>query len=167
MSGVSDCSVAEVAAADYGTNATGDVVVTSDTGALVTRTNGFTYMAAGSITSVTPNAGASGTLVTIQGVELYGGGTGVTRVLLGGQTAFLSRSDSSAGPIVVVAQAGTGVGDVVVVGNTGVTVRLVNGWTYSSIDSATCGKSSLTSRPDLPCFWNFHGDASRFRFWPR
>ena len=31
----------------------------------------------------------------------------------------------------------------------------------------TCGNSSLTSRPDSPYFWNFQGEASRFRFWPR
>ena len=29
------------------------------------------------------------------------------------------------------------------------------------------GNSSLTSRPDSPCLWNFQGEASRFLVWPR
>ena len=38
---------------------------------------------------------------------------------------------------------------------------------YRRCTCAVCGNSSLTSIPDSPCRRNFHGDASKFRCWPR
>ena len=44
-----------------GAAGTGDVVITSNTGAVVTSVNGFTYTTAGVIATVTPNFGQVGT----------------------------------------------------------------------------------------------------------
>jgi hypothetical protein len=66
----------------------GHVVLTADTGALVTQENGWTYLAAGVIESVTPSSGQAGTRVTLSGQRLLGGGSSVFRVTLqrrGGQ----------------------------------------------------------------------------------
>ena len=83
-----DCNLIQARANDLGAQITGDVVLTSDTGASVTEVNGFEYVGKGNITSVSPSAGQGGsTLVTIQGSSLFGGGTKAVAVTLGGVAA--------------------------------------------------------------------------------
>jgi len=52
----------------------GDVVITSDTGAIVRALQGWSYAAAVNITAVSPSRGQRGTLVTISGSGLLGAG---------------------------------------------------------------------------------------------
>eukprot|EP00049_Salpingoeca_infusionum_P016687 m.343502 g.343502 ORF g.343502 m.343502 type:complete len:2822 (-) comp16130_c0_seq1:301-8766(-) len=128
------CGLAQLEAGDFGANATGDIVLIADTGAHVIAVDGFTYIADGAITSVSPPAGQENTIVTIRGERLLGGGTGVESVTLAGIPATIHSTVNDT-LIVVRAPPGTGTGDIVVTGNSGATTRLVNGWTYSSISS--------------------------------
>ena len=68
--------------AGEGSNTTGDIFYVCDTGATVTEAGAWTYVAAGTVTSVTPNKGQYATRVTISGSNLFGGGTNVTNNLI-------------------------------------------------------------------------------------
>jgi hypothetical protein len=66
---------------------TGDVVVTGDTGAVITLVNGFTYLPASGITAASPSSGQHGTLATATGVNLLGGGASISSATLAGSAA--------------------------------------------------------------------------------
>ena len=61
-----------VVAQSSGSTGVGDVQIVSDTGAVVTLSNGFDYETAGVITTVSPPSGQVGTIVTITGTTLRG-----------------------------------------------------------------------------------------------
>ena len=108
------------------------VVLTSDSGALVTQENGWTYAVAGAVSSVVPPTGQLDAWVTIRGSSLRGGSGAVVNVTLAGNAArIVSEAD---GVVVVVASASTGsVGtDVVLVGSSGSLVMLGGGWMYAT-----------------------------------
>jgi hypothetical protein len=119
----------------------GVVTVCSNTGAIVTKLNGFEYLDGGVVQSVSPAQGQLGTYVTISGVGLFGGGDellGVTLgtvpsvVVSGNETRIVVRSGGS----INVGQAG----DVLVVSDTGAEVVAVANWTFtnsSTIKSVT------------------------------
>ena len=120
-----------VVAAAPTTAAQGDVVITSDTGAIVTLQNGWTYLTPGNITSISRPRGRSGTVITLTGTGLLGGGASLASVLLGNETV---ESITSANNTVVVVVAGTGgvlnvAVDVTLVANTGARATLPNSWT--------------------------------------
>ena len=50
---------------------TGDVVITVDTGAVVTLTDGWDYLTPGAITDVAPAAGQEGTVIIITGTNFF------------------------------------------------------------------------------------------------
>ena len=135
----SSCNRVVVEAADYGTNVTGDVVLTSDTGSTATASDSWTYLADGLISEVTPIAGQSGTVVTIIGERLLGGGSGTPSVPLSGVEAFVQTgfSDNHILAVCIEPSEGDpdGLGDVVITGSTGVVTRLVDSWTNSRITS--------------------------------
>jgi mucin-19 len=132
-----DCNLITVVAPDYGANVTGDVAVISNTGAISIRPNSWTFVAAGFIQSIRPSAGQAGDQVTITGLELFGGGSSATVVTLAGVPASITTNGNRASLVITVIGGGSGTGDVVILGDTGVIVRLVNGWTFSSITSVT------------------------------
>ncbi|MEC8484235.1 MAG: IPT/TIG domain-containing protein, partial [Pseudomonadota bacterium] len=109
----SSCDVILGVAQSFNTqvNIQTDVVITSTTGAVVTETNGWTYRVRGAIDSVEPAAGGSGTLVTISGVNVLGGGESAT-VTLNGTSATVI--EASATRIVARANPGDGIGQVIV-----------------------------------------------------
>ena len=111
---------------------TGDVVVVADSGASVTETNGFTYKAQGSVSSVAPVEGQTGTIVVIKGTSLRGQGSKVASVTLGKVAASI-KSETD-GQVVVAAGSGpadkTTDLDVVLVADTGAQVTKAKGWTY-------------------------------------
>ena len=137
----SKCGIVVAEAQDYGAETKGDVVLTSETGSRVTSANGWTYIASGKITSVTPGAGAASTKIVIKGEGLLGGGKSVGSVTLAGVAAFVDKDTATDTEISVVAFAPAAntpqPGDVVITGNTGVVVRKVKGWLYSRIDAVT------------------------------
>ena len=92
--------------AGTGSGTAGHVVLTADSGALVTLENGWTYAVAGQISGVAPATGQLDTWLTIRGTSLRGGSTRVTNVTLGGKAArIVSEADHV---IVVVAAASSG-----------------------------------------------------------
>ena len=119
-----------VVRANTGAPAQGDVVIESDTGALVTGANLWTTVADGVISSVVPNSGQLGTRVTITGTSLRGSGTSVVSVSLAGVAAMIEQNSSG----VVVVRAGASVaaltGNVVLTANTGAIVSSVGAWRY-------------------------------------
>lgn len=107
-----------------------DVVVTHPVAGSDTETNGFTYVAAPSITNVNPNTGpvAGGTSVTISGT----GFTGVTSVTFDG-VAGTSLNVSNDTTLTITTPAGTaGQVDVVVTHPVGGSDTETNGFTYNA-----------------------------------
>ena len=85
-----------------------------------------------------PSAGQGGTLITLTGERMLGGATGVSSVSLADVPAFVESATDT--EIVIRAFDGPAdgaVGDIVIVGLSGVTVRKINGWTYSGVTSVS------------------------------
>ena len=74
----SDTEIKVVAASSA--KKTGDIIIVSDSGSVVTLTNGFSYLATAAVSKLVPSAGQRGTKVEIQGVGLLQGGSKVTSV---------------------------------------------------------------------------------------
>ena len=66
-----------------------DITIVSDTGAIITFTDGFTIITPGNIGSVTPSSGQYGTLVTITGMGLLEGDKDLVSVTLTGTDAVV------------------------------------------------------------------------------
>ena len=88
----------------------GDIVIISNTGAIVTRYQGFSFVRPGQITAVSPARGQYGTVVTIKGMDLLQGSLDVTSVLLAGVEAVILGTPNSTN-IQVKAGAGSLVSD--------------------------------------------------------
>lgn len=111
-------------------NESGTIRVISDTGAYAElEASEFTYLASGTITSVTPDSGQHGTLITINGTNLYGNGgaVSVSEVTFGGVPAreIVSHSDTS-----VVARPGGRAAGI----NLTITVQAADGATAQLLD---------------------------------
>ena len=115
---------------------TGDVALTSDTGSMTRKLLAWKALVVGSISSVTPAIGQIGTVVTIQGARLLGGGKTIVAVYLSGIKVdrIVSYND-----IVVSVIAGDGdknasvidqTGFVRIVSDTGSVVERASAWTY-------------------------------------
>ena len=85
---------------------TGDVLLRSDTGSLVRRISGWTYVEPGVVQTLEPSEGQHGSYVNITGERLTSGGSGVTRVLFDDIEAEVI---SSSGSLVQVRQGDPGV----------------------------------------------------------
>ena len=107
-----------------------DIVAEHRDGRVARLINGFQYTEEGVIHYVSPNYGQKGTLVIIYGRGLLGGGRWFDKVLLAGVPALVSDANDT----VIVLRAGKSWreqnGDVVLVSNTGSTVKLTDGWHY-------------------------------------
>jgi hypothetical protein len=159
---VSNCDLITVIAQDYGANAQGDVVIVGDTGAVTVGENAWTYMAEGEITAVEPSAGQDGALVTITGKSLFGGSDGVEKVSLADVDAFVLEGATDTEIVVRVFPGPSegGTGDVVITGNSGVHVRLVDGFTYSGIVSVTPNYGQRSTRVVIEGVALFAGGSS-------
>jgi hypothetical protein len=111
-------SVIIAVASGDGDLGTGDVLLVADTGATITAGNSWTQLVPGVITAVAPDSGVWGTNVIIDGERLLGGGSSVSRVLIGGADAeVLDANDDS---ILVRAPAGdAGLEDIEIIADTG------------------------------------------------
>ena len=121
----------------------GDVVITSNTGAVVTKTEGWTYLVRSKIATITPFAGVTGTRVTIAGINLLGGGAKAS-VTLNGISATVV--DQSADSVVVLANPGEGKGTVQITSETGAVVWLKDSWTYSKLASIAPSNGQFGTR---------------------
>ena len=88
-------SATTVVAQSSGSTGVGDVQIVSDTGAVVTLSNGFDYKAAGVITTVSPPTGQVGTIVTITGTTLRGSADNVAQVTLANEAASITSEVDS------------------------------------------------------------------------
>ena len=120
-----------------GMEETGSVIITLDSGAQISS-NGlqFSYITAGNISSVSPPVGTVGTIVSIAGTNLRGGGTEAAIVKLNGVPAtIISETDTL---ITVEASiANVSSGSVEIVSNTGSIVSVENSWTYEKLGNIT------------------------------
>ena len=94
-----------------GSTGVGDVQIVSDTGAVVTLSNGFDYKTAGVITTVSPPTGQVGTIVTITGTTLRGSADRVAQVTLANEAASVT-SEVDTTVVVVAPQSAAKNGDV-------------------------------------------------------
>ena len=110
--------------------ASGGVVILSDTGAVVEKSNIWAFRTNGVINSIQPSVGHFGTVVTISGERLKGSGSTINSVYLAGVEAeIVTISDTE---VTVVAQASVNAvsGDVVLTADTEATVTSVDGFSY-------------------------------------
>jgi hypothetical protein len=106
-----------------------DVTVVASSGARVTGAGAFTYVAVASVTSISPANGQVGTLVTIVGSGLLGGGSHVVSVTLGSLAVAIVRESNT--EVVVRVAAGTPFTSVAtLIADTGATVVSTATWTY-------------------------------------
>jgi len=114
------------------TSFTGDVVIIANTGATITAENAWEYLVPGVITDVNPPQGVQGTRVTIRGERLLGGGVNLTDVSLKNVSAIVvSFSDTEIQLVVSEPLTETpGLGDVVIVSDTGSRVIEDDGFRY-------------------------------------
>ena len=81
----------------------GDIILISNTGSYVRKTNGWSYVEPGNISSIEPPVGQFGTRITIRGIELLSGGDSISSVLIGNIISYDVLSSSGTE---VVARAG-------------------------------------------------------------
>ncbi|XP_019848673.1 PREDICTED: uncharacterized protein LOC109580202 [Amphimedon queenslandica] len=121
----------------HGMEETGSVIITLDSGAQISS-NGlqFSYITAGNISSVSPPVGTVGTIVSIVGTNLRGGGMEAAVVKLNGVPAtIISETDTL---ITVEASiANVSSGGVEIISNTGSIVSGENSWTYEELGNIT------------------------------
>lgn len=137
----SDDKVEVIVQAGPAKEKTGDVVLTSKSGAILTEANAFQYLDAPVILAVTPDEGRTAAITNIIG-NLCGGGTKIVEVYLAGVKALLRAADSDCKTVVVRASnLGTNkTGDVKLVSGVGSEVIRTNGFTYLAdvkVDSVT------------------------------
>ena len=117
--------------ANHKEGGTGDVLVTSNTGATAVLKDAWTYVTPAKINSVNPSIGQTGTRVVISGTNLYGGGVKVDTVVVCGipvEQIVTNLADL----IVVIVGDGNNLpdGDVVLTANTGAITSLTGAFTY-------------------------------------
>jgi len=106
-------------------------VITADSGAVVTADASWEFLEEGTISSLEPASGQFGTVVTIAGARMFGGGASLVSVSLAGTDAVIDQDVSTADSIVVTVQAaGAGTGNVVLVSSSGAVVTLDGGFEY-------------------------------------
>ncbi len=132
-----------------------NVVVTNSDGQTDTLSNGYTYVPAPTVSSITPNSGpaSGGTGLTITGAGFLAGAT----VSLDG-TAATGVSVTSGTSITATAPAhAAGAVSVVVTNTDGQTGTLSNGYTYGSgLGLVLSGPGSATVSPGQSATFNFH-----------
>jgi hypothetical protein len=109
------------------------VVITADTGATITLTEGWTYLEPGNVTSLTPAEGQVGTVVVIEGTSLFAGGSSIENVTLNGVEVTSISDTQSAQKIEVVVAAGDktqGTTDIVMISDIGTKITGSDQWTY-------------------------------------
>ena len=109
-----------------------DVLVENSNGELARLPNGFTYIPEGVVTDVTPNSGQQGTIVTVTGHGLLGGGEVIQSATLAGLTTMVMNSSNSTVILQVLNNINSTaplVGDVTLTADSGAVVRQRRTWT--------------------------------------
>ena len=111
----------------------GEVIIETESGVIITGDVEFTYLQEGYIFEANPSQGQVGTRVIISGERLLGGGTSVSFVSLAGVAAEIDESNSNDSIVTVTAMSSDSApisGDIIVVANTGASVRKIGAWSY-------------------------------------
>ena len=87
------------------------------------------YLPPGVVKTVNPGRGQGGTVVTIAGTNLFGGGSKI-KVMLAGVYASIRASSNTQVVVVALASSKSSEGDVVLHADTGAVVTKVNAFTY-------------------------------------
>jgi len=106
------------------------IVLIADSGAVVTADEVWTDLVEGTIDQVYPTSGQYGTLVTITGERLFGGGNSVAVSLAGVAVESVDVSDSTTIVVEAAASPDAVTGDVVIVADSGAIVTAFSGFTY-------------------------------------
>jgi len=146
-----------------GTPGTVDVTIVSETGSTVVQTDGFTYLADGEITAVTPSQGQLGTVVTIEGTSLRADSETVSSVTLAGVDANILSVDGSrilrtATTIIVSSGRSDSAvtGDVIITGATGATITGEGLWSFTpagAISAVTPNEGQIGTRVVVDGAW--------------
>ncbi|MEC8483226.1 MAG: IPT/TIG domain-containing protein, partial [Pseudomonadota bacterium] len=111
----------------------GHVILTADSGAVITRENGFSYIAPAVINSATPSSGQLNTIVTITGMRLRAHGAEVVRAALSGVDATIVSESNSQVVIQASASSGhDGSGRIILWSDTGAMVSRDDLWYYQN-----------------------------------
>ena len=109
----------------------GDVVLVADTGAIVTKVDGFSYLAQQTVEKITPAKGQVGTKVTVTGTALLGGGAKVESVTLAGAAAASVDEESDTKIVVTVNDSTPAKGVILITADTGAFVSSdADSWEY-------------------------------------
>ena len=122
----------QVTAGEGTAGAAGDIVITADTGAVITTSEGWTYKQAANITEVAPAKASAGALITITGEDLRSGAGSVAKVTLAGVEADI-QSENDTHVIVeagVKGSSASATGDVVLTTSSGSVAKFEDGFTY-------------------------------------
>jgi hypothetical protein len=125
----SDSNVTLVAGASAASGG-GHVVLVADTGAITTLPGGWTYVAPGVISLVSPSSGQHGAVVTISGSGLLGGDILLDRVLFGGIVALASAGTDARVTATVAPRGAAALVDVTVVADSGARVTASGAFQY-------------------------------------
>ena len=125
-------TVLVVVAGTNGSDTVGGISYIADSGATVSSSNTslWTYIDAGDILDVDPVDGRAGTVVTITGTGLLGGGNSISSVTLAEESATVVSGNDTHIIAVAPSSAINGTSDVVIVADSGATTILEDGWTY-------------------------------------
>ena len=129
-----------VVVVDAGSATEGDVVITADTGAVVTETDGWTQLDEGVVNGVEPANGRKGTTIVISGERLLGGGADLVSVALDGVAAEYEAGSATDDEVTVIAadsDASESAGDVVLTTDTGATITATGAFTYEAAGNVT------------------------------
>lgn len=121
--------IVEIASSSAGT---GDIVLTADTGAIVTGVDAFEYLEEGVITSLSLEEGQFGTETSIYGTNMLGGGAKIVSVSLAGVEASIVRGKNNTEVLVTVPKSAPNQGDIILVADTGARTVLTNGWQFNA-----------------------------------
>jgi multimeric flavodoxin WrbA len=124
-------SMVVIKAGASGATAAGAVVITADTGAVVSKASTFGYVGVGNITSVTPESGQLGTKVTLVGTDLLAGGSSLSAASLAGIAVSKIEKETATEVVVVAARSEAAVtGDIVLSSANGASTTSSDGFKY-------------------------------------
>jgi len=109
----------------------GVVVIVSDTGAIVTSTDDWTFIEAGQIVSVAPNSGQHGARVTITGSNLLGGSSQILSATLNGLETVIDSQTNEQLVVIVPVSSSSGAVDIVLVAKSGAVVTGSSLWQFT------------------------------------
>ena len=129
-------------------NFTTDITVESRNYQVARLRNGFIYLTEGQINSISPNEGQRGTSISIVGDDLYGGGSSISSVTIGGIATQVTSSSPSMINITIPANPSSTSSfplsaTIVIISNTGAIIQRLAAFSY--VEPGTITTFSPTS----------------------